>query len=248
MNTGKNGFFSGFKPVDAILSNPPTWTLLINDTSPIFYYCSAPGSCINYGMVGVINPNANVSLANQMQMAKDSKYMLQPGENFPTEGGSAVSPTRPSTIVSQTSNSTSTASASPDTHSSLSPSAVAGLSVGAAILIILSACLCFFIGRTKTLKEQVRLKSIEQPNITDSMGIPGTMSPASLPASIPTHHYPEVYQTGDTVYIPVKTSDLHRAYSQTRPVSRGYAHSGQIRTARGSGCDVGRGAESQHIR
>jgi hypothetical protein len=42
---------------DLILNEqPPSWTIRINDTGPIFFYCSAPGSCIKYGMVGVINP------------------------------------------------------------------------------------------------------------------------------------------------------------------------------------------------
>jgi hypothetical protein len=27
----------------------------VNDTAPIFYYCSAPGACFQ-GMIGVINP------------------------------------------------------------------------------------------------------------------------------------------------------------------------------------------------
>ena len=35
---------------------PPTWNLTINDTNPAFLYCAAPGSCINYQMIGVINP------------------------------------------------------------------------------------------------------------------------------------------------------------------------------------------------
>jgi plastocyanin len=56
MVPGKQGFFSGFKPVDAILSSPPTYQVKINDTEPIFFYCSAPGSCIDWQMVGVINP------------------------------------------------------------------------------------------------------------------------------------------------------------------------------------------------
>ena len=34
----------------------PSWNLLINDTDPVFYYCSAPNSCIGSQMVGVINP------------------------------------------------------------------------------------------------------------------------------------------------------------------------------------------------
>jgi plastocyanin len=49
--TGKVGFFSGFHPVTAIVDNPPSWNLRINDTDPIFFYCSAPGSCIDYQMV-----------------------------------------------------------------------------------------------------------------------------------------------------------------------------------------------------
>lgn len=42
----KVGFFSGFHVVDAILEEPPKWTLQINDTDPVFYYCSATGSCM----------------------------------------------------------------------------------------------------------------------------------------------------------------------------------------------------------
>lgn len=53
VNPGKQGFFSGFQPVDAVLANPPVWRLTINDTQPIFFYCSAPGACIDSQMVGV---------------------------------------------------------------------------------------------------------------------------------------------------------------------------------------------------
>jgi plastocyanin len=53
MTGPKVGFFSGFMPVDAILSDPPKWTVRINDTDPIFYYCSALGSCLDHEMVGV---------------------------------------------------------------------------------------------------------------------------------------------------------------------------------------------------
>lgn len=45
---GKKGFYSGSYAVDAVLDNPPKFQLLINDTLPIFYYCGAPGSCINW--------------------------------------------------------------------------------------------------------------------------------------------------------------------------------------------------------
>ena len=74
---GQEGFFSGLIPVSDILDDvrsspslwmaasqmminrvlqPPKWNLTINDTRPIFFYCSAPGSCIDYQMVGAINP------------------------------------------------------------------------------------------------------------------------------------------------------------------------------------------------
>ena len=57
-DTGNNkvGFFSGFHPVDVILSRPPAWSIQINDTNPFFFYCTAPSDCIEYQMVGVINP------------------------------------------------------------------------------------------------------------------------------------------------------------------------------------------------
>lgn len=74
----KTGFYSGPRPVDVVLSDvgdgsmisccqdstfwfllsdqPPTWDLLINNTEPIFFYCTAEGSCLKEGMIGVINP------------------------------------------------------------------------------------------------------------------------------------------------------------------------------------------------
>lgn len=80
VETDKVGFSSGFQPVDAILDEPPKWTIRINDSDPIFFYCSALGSCIRYGMVGVINPSASTSLQVQRDDAKKSNFMLQPGE------------------------------------------------------------------------------------------------------------------------------------------------------------------------
>lgn len=78
--SGKTGFFSGFNPVDKVLNNPPKYSIRVNDTEPIFFYCSAPGSCITYGMVGGINLNSNMSIDKQRTLAMDSAYMLQPGK------------------------------------------------------------------------------------------------------------------------------------------------------------------------
>lgn len=79
--SGKAGFFSGFNPVDKVLDEPPKYTIRVNDTEPIFFYCSAPGSCITYGMVGGINLNSSMSIDKQRTLAMDSSYMLQPGKS-----------------------------------------------------------------------------------------------------------------------------------------------------------------------
>ncbi|KAF2795912.1 hypothetical protein K505DRAFT_416167 [Melanomma pulvis-pyrius CBS 109.77] len=156
----KIGFFSGFKAVDAFLSNPPKYLLKINDTDPIFFYCSAPGSCITYGMVGVINPNAMTSLARQRQLALDSSYMLQPGDPFPAEASILpTSSTTPSPSPLPTPPGGSGSSSSSSSKKGLSPAAIAGISVGAVCVLILGALLFFFIGRSRSLKEEMVRKA-----------------------------------------------------------------------------------------
>ncbi|KAF2468442.1 uncharacterized protein BDR25DRAFT_173938, partial [Lindgomyces ingoldianus] len=149
---GKVGFFSGFHPVDAVLPNPPKWTIAINDTFPIFFYCSAKGSCIDYQMVGVINPNASTSLEIQRQYAKNSSFMLQPGEQFPSEGGtSSISSITSYTLASSTStptpsNSYSTAATSTiaaiavsSSRLALAPGAIAGIAIAGLAIVVLAA-------------------------------------------------------------------------------------------------------------
>lgn len=57
-DTGPNrvGFFSGYLDTNVYSSDGPKYRMRVNDTEPIFYYCSASGSCITHGMLGVINP------------------------------------------------------------------------------------------------------------------------------------------------------------------------------------------------
>lgn len=77
---GRVGFWSGFFPVELVLTDvrfcislfrsqltqyflqPPEFQVAVNDTEPIFFYCSAPGACFQ-GMVGVVNP-----VSSQRQM------------------------------------------------------------------------------------------------------------------------------------------------------------------------------------
>jgi plastocyanin len=57
VNSSIAGFFSGFMPIQADATTRPTYTIVVNDTKPIWYYCSQGEHC-QAGMVGVINPPA----------------------------------------------------------------------------------------------------------------------------------------------------------------------------------------------
>ncbi|KAK3619028.1 hypothetical protein LTR56_024283 [Elasticomyces elasticus] len=87
------GFFSGMNALERIPLTPPSWNLTINDTSPILFYCSAPGSCDGHGMVGVINPNATQMFSQQQALALSAGYSLSPGQPFPGEQSVSPSPT-----------------------------------------------------------------------------------------------------------------------------------------------------------
>ncbi|KIX07483.1 uncharacterized protein Z518_02136 [Rhinocladiella mackenziei CBS 650.93] len=160
----KIGFFSGFKLVDAKLSDPPSWSLLINDTNPIFYYCGASGSCINYQMVGVINPNATTSLETQKQLAKDSTFMLLPGEPWPDERENpfittSSAPTSSPTAAATNSVAASSATSEPDSssgrHLILSAGAIAGIVIGASALTLAAAGLLYMCSR-KSRRESLK--------------------------------------------------------------------------------------------
>ena len=182
INPGKIGFFSGFQPVDANLNKPPKFSVRINDTNPVFYYCTAPGSCIGQGMVGVINPAANTSLVVQRQFARNSSYMLQPGEPVPAEGGgSTENPNEYSSTASGTATATTgtvaaaTSSAAPAAathHSSLGGGAIAGIAIGAAAVALLAAALIYMCGRNS------RRRSATPPPGQPPMGEGGPYDPS----------------------------------------------------------------------
>ncbi|KAM9874249.1 extracellular serine-rich protein [Verticillium dahliae] len=76
------GFYSGPKPVAA---DEDEFAVRINDTEPIFYYCSTPHSCVYKGMVGVINPVRR--RASRVRSAPlTERLQLSPGDAYPTEG------------------------------------------------------------------------------------------------------------------------------------------------------------------
>ncbi|KAH0841356.1 extracellular serine-rich protein [Fonsecaea pedrosoi] len=164
----KVGFFSGFKPVDAILSEPPEWSIVVNDTNPIFYYCGAPGSCIDHQMVGVINPNATTSLQHQKDLASQSQFMLLPGQPWPDESEDPFTTASATTSASATasptgagSSSETTASEKSSSKSGLSGGAIAGIAIGGAAVALAAAVALYLCGR------QSRARGINNKNIDD---------------------------------------------------------------------------------
>ncbi|KAF2016573.1 hypothetical protein BU24DRAFT_481210 [Aaosphaeria arxii CBS 175.79] len=144
---GKVGFWSDWQNLTDVNN---IWNLTINSTEPIFYYCGAPGSCINEQMVGVINPNGTQTLAAQIKAAADADFMVRPNEDIPREG----------TVSLHTPGETGTPNSNheqPHGHK-LSGGAIAGIAVGGVVFLVVAAALFFFVGRAKSLKEVLRNK------------------------------------------------------------------------------------------
>ncbi|MCJ1309134.1 hypothetical protein MMC25_002789 [Agyrium rufum] len=150
VNSSAVGFFSGFMP--ATTGEMPVYTIAINDTSPIWFYCSQGKHC-QAGMVGAINAPINSTtknVANFAAAAKNAPQNLSPGQPFsnssssssPSSSYGSSSPTTSSGSGS-TSNSTSTSTGGAilsTSSSAASGSVFAGsrenlLSLGLAVLV-----------------------------------------------------------------------------------------------------------------
>ncbi|KAK3394161.1 hypothetical protein B0H63DRAFT_38222 [Podospora didyma] len=154
--TGANkvGFWSGIIAPQVISNPPPSYDVKINDTNPVFYYCSAPESCTKEYMIGVINPSNDQTLDTQLRFAKNATFQLSPGDPFPSEGSiPTLSPTGPggSAATSQPA-----AGASVSDHPHLSAGAIAGIAVGAVVVLGLLAFLIFLCGRRGGFYEAYR--------------------------------------------------------------------------------------------
>ena len=114
-------------------------------------------------MVGVINPNATTPIETQIALAKNSTFMLEPGQPWPSEeddpfpSQSSSSETYPATTSTAQATSTSasatssaattTVTATPTPHSGLSGGAIAGVAIGAAAVALLAGALLYMCGR-----------------------------------------------------------------------------------------------------
>ncbi|KAL9010172.1 MAG: hypothetical protein Q9173_004872 [Seirophora scorigena] len=118
-NASASGFFSGFMPVQAGDAMRPLYTIMVNDTRPIWYYCSQAKHCQG-GMVGVINPpaaNTSRSIASFAALARTAPQNLSP-EQQPLKYSSSSSY---SPAASGTSSYASSASSRPSTSRAAAP-------------------------------------------------------------------------------------------------------------------------------
>ncbi|KAI9755482.1 MAG: swr complex subunit [Chaenotheca gracillima] len=115
---GTTGFFSGFMPVKPTDTQMPAYTIAINDTKPIWFYCSQGKHCQS-GMVGVINaPAANKSrtLDSFKNLAKSAAKNVSPSV---IEGGTSSSGSNSSTPTSAGSATGSGSASAPSSSSTL---------------------------------------------------------------------------------------------------------------------------------
>ncbi|KAF2672338.1 hypothetical protein BT63DRAFT_422820 [Microthyrium microscopicum] len=169
-----------------------TYNITIKDLNPIWYYCTALTSCAPNGMVGVINPAEGETVAKQIAAAKMQTLELGPGQSWPIEGQQAGS-SQP--------NHNSTAPSTPAvTHDhKLSAGAIAGIAVGAAVVVILAAALCYFVGRSNTYREVIKDQNTRSDGVPSEIGgNAGYGSPQS--ASQTPHPYQDHRVSGQTAY------------------------------------------------
>lgn len=67
-NSSAKGFWSGFMPVKAESKVMPVFTVVVNDTNPVWFYCATMRHCQG-GMVGVINEPEGKTLDTYKQNA-----------------------------------------------------------------------------------------------------------------------------------------------------------------------------------
>ncbi|KAJ6110145.1 hypothetical protein N7486_002380 [Penicillium sp. IBT 16267x] len=106
-------FFSGF--MASANNGEPVWTLTVNDTNPIWFYCAQVGHC-QAGMVGVINPSGSDTLDSFKSAASSAN-----GQSAPATAQGGIVGT-PSAAQATTTSSSGTTTSSPSTTSSMTSS------------------------------------------------------------------------------------------------------------------------------
>ncbi|GIZ44238.1 hypothetical protein CKM354_000744200 [Cercospora kikuchii] len=162
---GRTGFAS---PPQAEATNelPTYWNLTINNTDPVFYYCGAPGSCVTWGMLGVINPTRDTNLTAQIEMAKEAQYVLYPDATLPASASASLSAVAASVLAESNPEPTATSSASPtastsaaapnDSRPALSTGVIVGIAIASVAIVAIIGALIFYFGRNRGQMKALR--------------------------------------------------------------------------------------------
>jgi len=120
------GIDSGFQPVAANATSVPSFSLTVNATTPLWFFCHQTGHCES-GMVFAINPTANKTFNEFQATANASASDGTPPSNSSSSttgsSGSGTTGSSPSGTASSPSETTSTSSKS---NSAISVGARAG--------------------------------------------------------------------------------------------------------------------------
>ncbi|KAG0646451.1 putative GPI-anchored cupredoxin [Hyphodiscus hymeniophilus] len=98
-----NTFFSGY--IDGTPSGNDTYSITVKSTDPIWFYCSAHKHCQN-GMVGVVNPPSNMTIAMYAVAAKQAASNVAPASTM-ISGYHTTMPTTTTISLSVNGNSSS---------------------------------------------------------------------------------------------------------------------------------------------
>lgn len=98
-------------------------------------------------MVGVINPNSTFTLARQKELAANSTLQLTPDEPWPSETYSTPPPTSTPTGAGSSNQNQDNDKSSSEGSSGLGAGAIAGIAIGAAVVLLLAGALIYLCGR-----------------------------------------------------------------------------------------------------
>jgi plastocyanin len=109
VSTGQIGLDTGFANPTNVSETTPGFSFVVNDTSPLWFYCRQTGHCIK-GMVFAVNANANHTFATFLSNAENSNSSSTTPSG--SSGGSTGSATETETGTGATASSTSSSSSS----------------------------------------------------------------------------------------------------------------------------------------
>lgn len=123
-------------------------------------------------MVGVINPNNTQTLAEQVKAAVKADYQVAPGDPVPKEASS-------SSISTPTASLQSDLASAEEQSQTLSTGAIAGITVGGILFLVLCAGVLFYFTRNWPRPERHIGTEQVGPNIPSGLYQQSLMSPTS---------------------------------------------------------------------